>query len=164
MRILVAYYSLTGNTRMVAEAIYGVLPEHKELKPLTEVNSVGDFDLLFIGFPVHSHSVPYRVEPFLKDLPAGKKVAIFLTYGSLPGTRLSREALEQAMILASKTRILGTFACRGKVSPQAIEVLGKSPEHELWAEMAVTARTHPDKNDLEDARSFARWIVSLAHR
>lgn len=164
MRIVVAYYSLTGNTRMVAEAIYEVLPHQKELKPLTEVDSVEDCDLIFIGFPVQSHSVPYLVEPFLKNLPEGNKVALFLTHGSLPDTRLSREALEQAMILAGKTRILGSFACRGKVSPQAMEVLGKSPEHKLWAEMAVTARTHPDKNDLEDARTFARWVLSLANQ
>lgn len=162
MRILVAYYSLTGNTRMVAEAIFEVLPEPKEMKPLTEVESVEDYDLIFIGFPVHSHSVPYRVEHFLKNLPPEKKIALFLTHGSLPGTRLSREALEHALILAGKTRILGTFTCRGKVSSQALEILSKSPEHELWAEMAVTASTHPDKNDLEDARTFARWILTLA--
>ncbi|MBC7360954.1 MAG: hypothetical protein H5U06_01510 [Candidatus Aminicenantes bacterium] len=162
MRTLVTYYSLTGNTRMVAEAIFEALPKPKELKPLTEVESVEGYGLVFIGFPVHSHSVPYRVEHFLKNLPPGQKTALFLTHGSIPGTRLSREALEQALILAGKTRILGTFACRGKVSNQAMEVLGKSPEHELWTEMAVTASTHPDKNDLEDARTFARWIISLA--
>jgi flavodoxin len=162
MQILVAYYSLTGNTRMVAEAISEALPEPKELRPLTEVSSVEGYDLIFNGFPVHSHSVPYQVEPFLKNLPAGKKTALFLTHGSIPGTRLSRQASEEAMILTGKTRILGTFMCRGKVSSQAMEVLSKSPEHKLWVEMAVTARTHPDKNDLEDARTFARWILSLA--
>ena len=59
--------------------------------------------------------------------------------------------------MASGTRILGTFSCRGKVSEQALEILSRSPEHELWTEMAVTARNHPDRHDLEDARAFARW-------
>jgi len=59
-------------------------------------------DLVFIGFPVHSHSVPYRLENFLRHLPAGQKIAIFMTHGSIPGTRLSREALEEALILAGK--------------------------------------------------------------
>ncbi|MGB9906925.1 MAG: flavodoxin family protein [Candidatus Saccharicenans sp.] len=164
MRSLVTYYSLTGNTRMVAEAIFEALPETKELKPLAEVNDLSGYDLVFIGFPVHSHSVPTRVESFLKKLPAGLKTAIFMTHGSIPGTRLSREALEQALILASGTRILGTFSCRGKVSEQAMETLSRSPEHELWTEMAVTARNHPDRHDLEDAQAFARWIVSLARQ
>ncbi|MGQ9801235.1 MAG: flavodoxin family protein [Candidatus Saccharicenans sp.] len=164
MRSLVTYYSLTGNTRTVAEAIYEALPETKELKPLAEVNDLSAYDLVFIGFPVHSHSVPARVETFLRQLPAGLKTAIFMTHGSIPGTRLSREAMEQALILASGTRILGTFSCRGKVSEQALEILSRSPEHELWTEMAVTARNHPDHHDLEDVRAFARWIVSLARQ
>ncbi|MDD8030710.1 MAG: flavodoxin family protein [Acidobacteriota bacterium] len=164
MRTLVTYYSLTGNTRLVAEAIYEAIPEPREIKSLTEVASVDDYDLVFIGFPVHSHSVPYKVEQFLKKLPAGKKIALFMTYSSITGSRLSREALEQALVLAGKTKILGSFSSRGKVSAQAMEVLGKSPEHALWTEMAVTARSHPDHNDLEDARTFAQWIVSLANQ
>jgi len=36
-----------------------------------------------------------------------------------------------------------------------MEVFSRSPEHELWAEMAVTARHHPDQNDLDDAKAFA---------
>ncbi|MGB4705114.1 MAG: flavodoxin family protein [Candidatus Saccharicenans sp.] len=164
MKILVTYYSLTGNTRKVAEAIHQALPEPKELKPLSEVAGVTDYALVFVGFPVHSHSVPAKVESFLKSLPAGLKTALFMTHGSISGSRLSREAMEQALVLAGHTRILGTFSCRGKVSPQAMEILGRSPEHELWAEMAVTARNHPDENDLEDARAFARWILSLARQ
>jgi flavodoxin len=164
MRTIVTYYSLSGNTKLVAEAIYQALPEPKEMKPLNEVDTVADYDLAFIGFPVHSHSVPYKVEKFLKKLPGGKKVALFLTHGSISGTRLSQEAMEQALILAGRARILGTFASRGKVSERAMEILGKSPEHEFWTEMAVTARSHPDQNDLEDARAFAQWILSLAHQ
>ncbi|MCI4445267.1 MAG: hypothetical protein JHC32_04495 [Candidatus Aminicenantes bacterium] len=163
MNILVTYYSLTGNTQKVAEAIFETLPQPKSLKPLSEVKSVDNYDLIFVGFPVHSHSVPYPVEHFLKELPAGKKIALFFTHGSISGTRLSREALEHALVVANKAKILGTFSCRGKVSPQAMEVLGKSPENEAWSEMAVTAFSHPDQNDLQDARIFARWILSLAH-
>jgi hypothetical protein len=74
---------------------------------------------------------------------------------------LSREALEYAGVLVSKTKMLGSFSCRGKVSPQALEVLMKSPEHVAWAEMAPSARNHPDQFDIEDARVFARWILTL---
>lgn len=162
MKKLVVYYSLTGNTRKVAEAIYEVLSEPKTIKPLSEVQTVDDYDLIFIGFPVHSHSLPYRVENFLKNLPSGKKLALFMTHGSIPGTRLSQEAMEQALVLSGKNRVLGTFSCRGKVSPQALEVLSKSPEHQLWAEMAITAATHPDEHDIEDARTFARLVLAEA--
>ena len=161
---LVTYFSKTGNTKTVAEAIYGALEGEKALKSLHELqdNISREFSLIFVGFPVHSHSIPFSVEEFLKKIPREKKTAFFSTHGSLTGGRLSREALEYATVLASQVNVLGTFSCRGKVSPQALEVLEKSPEHRAWAEMAATASTHPDKADLEDARSFAKWVMTLA--
>jgi len=44
----------------------------------------------------------------------------------------------------------------------ALEILSRSPEHKAWTDMAVSARTHPDERDLEDARSFAKWILTLS--
>ncbi len=160
-KILVTYFSLSGNTKKVAEAIYEELDGEKTLKKVDEIQDLSLYDLLFIGFPVHSHSVPFKIEELLKKIPPGKKIALFSTHGSLTGSRLSREALEHATILASKAKILGTFSCRGKVSLQAMEVLSKSPEHKAWTEMAASARTHPDENDLEDARVFTNWIMTL---
>jgi len=77
--ILVTYYSLTGNTKIIAEAIYETLPPQKEILPLQEVKDINPYDLLFIGFPVHTHSVPYAVELFLRSLPPAKKIALFST-------------------------------------------------------------------------------------
>ncbi len=31
-----------------------------------------------------------------------------------------------------------------------------------WAKMAASARTHPDEEDLEDARSFAKRIITVS--
>lgn len=160
-KILVTYMSLTGNTKKVADAIFEVLKGDKSIKTLDEANDLDDYELIFIGFPVHSHSVPFKIEELIKRIPSGKKIALFSTHGSLTGGRLSREALEHASILASGSKILGTFSCRGKVSLHAMEVLSKSPEHKAWVEMAASAQTHPDQNDLEDARSFAQWIMTL---
>jgi len=158
---LVTYHSLTGNTKKIAEAIYETLEGEKALKPLDEVEDIEEFELVFIGFPVHSHGVPYKVEQFLNNIPSGKKIALFSTHGSHTGSRLSRAALEHAVVLATKGKILGTFSCRGKVSPEALGKLKKSPEHQLWTEMAASAHTHPDKGDIADAQSFARWIMAL---
>ncbi len=161
-KILVAYISWTGNTKKVADAIFEVLEGDKTIKTMDEVQILDEYNLIFLGFPVHSHSVPFKTEELIKRIPPGKKIALFSTHGSLTGSRLSREALEHASILASNSKILGTFTCRGKVSLQALEVLSKSPEHKAWAEMAASAQTHPDKHDLDDARSFAKWITTLS--
>jgi len=161
-KILVTYISWTGNTKKVAEAIFEALEGDKTLKSFDEVQTLDEYDLIFIGFPVHSHSVPFKIEELIKSIPSGKKIALFSTHGSLTGSHLSREALEHATILASGAKILGTFACRGKVSLQAMEVLSRSPEHQSWVEMAASAQTHPDESDLADARSFAKWMVTLS--
>jgi len=164
LKTLVTYFSQTGNTKKIAEAIYTALSKNKEIKTMKDLEE-GEFaayELIFIGFPVHSHSVPYAVEKILKNIPAGKKIALFSTHGSLSGGRLSREALEYASALASRAHLLGSFSCRGKVSPQALEILERSPEHKAWAEMAVSAATHPDENDAADAVAFMEWILTLA--
>ena len=162
--ILVTYYSQTGNTKKVAQAIYETLPPEKIIKPVNQIDNqeIEKYDLIFIGFPVQSHSVPLAVETLLKSIPLNKKIALFSTHGSLTGSRLAREAIEYASILVSKARILGTFTCRGKVSLAGLKVLEKSPEHRAWSEMAYSASTHPDEHDLADARTFARWVLTLS--
>jgi len=161
-KTLVTYFSRTGNTKLVAEAIADALTGDKAIKPMAEAGDLTPYQLIFAGFPVQTHSVPYPVEVFLKSIPEGKKVALFSTHGSVTGSHLSREALEYASILVARARLVGTFSCRGKVSMKALEVLMQSPEHEAWADMAASAATHPDASDLEDARTFARWIATLS--
>lgn len=163
-KILITYISKTGNTKIIAETIFKTVDGEKIIKPINELldNELEEYSLIFIGFPVHSHSVPFHIEAVLKNMPPNKKIAFFSTHGSLTGSRLAREALEYATVITSTVKLLGTFTCRGKVSPDALEVLEKSPEHKAWTEMAVSADTHPDENDLEDAASFARWIMTLA--
>ena len=160
-KTLVTYYSLTGNTKLVAEAIFGALSADKTIKPMAEAGDLAPYTLIFAGFPVQTHSLPYPAEVFLKSIPEGKRIALFSTHGSVTGSQLSREALEYASVLVARAKLIGTFSCRGKVSMKALEVLMQSPEHGAWGDMAASASTHPDESDLEDARSFARWIATL---
>ena len=160
-KTLVTYYTQTGNTKKVAEAVFAALDGDKVLRPLNEIQSLDEYDLVFVGFPINSHSVPYKVEVFLKNIPPGKKIALFCTHGSLPGHRLSREALEYAVVLTAKAKILGTYSCRGKVSYEALEVLSKSPEHLEWVEMAASAASHPNETDLAEAKVFAHQVKMI---
>jgi len=157
-KTLVAYFSQTGNTRAVAEAIFSALEGDKEIRPIDDALKLEGYGLVFFGFPVQSHSVPYKAETFLRRVPAGTPLALFCTHGSLVGHRLSKEALEYALVLAAKAKMLGSFDCRGKLSLKALDFLSKSPEHKEWVEMAASAATHPDDKDLDEAREFARKI------
>jgi flavodoxin len=159
---LVTYFSRSGNTKSVAQAIFDALIGAKEIRPLNEAGSLEGYGLFLVGFPVHQHSVPFPVEAFLKTIPAGKPLALFSTHGSMQSHQLSREAIEYAVVLASRAKLLGAFTCRGRLSVQALEVLGRSPEHQEWTEMAASAATHPDAVDLEEARAFARRMEMLA--
>jgi flavodoxin I len=164
-KTLVTYFSETGNTKKIAEAIHDSLQGEKVIKPVDEAQELDEYSLIFIGFPIHSHGVPLKIERLLQRIPSGKKIALFSTHGSITGSRLSREAIEHAVVTASKAKVLGTFSCRGKVSAHALEVLSKSPEHKAWSEMAASAQTHPDDGDMEEARTFARWMMTLrAHK
>jgi flavodoxin len=164
MKVLVTYYSQTGNTEKIARAIYEAVNADKQLLPIGEVNDMAGWDLIFVGFPTQAHSVPPKVVPFLKRLPAGQRLAFFCTHGSLKGGPLPKQSLEHAFSLISKARVLGTFCARGKVSPRLLESLQDTPAHRVWAEEAAGAAEHPTEADLADARVFAKEMLArLGH-
>jgi len=143
----------------VAEAIYQALDEHdKTIKPMKEVESVEGYDLVFCGFPVHAHSVPVPAQNFLKKIKPGTKVALFSTHGSQTDGQMPKEAIRNAVGLV-KGKVLGSFTCRGEVEQSVIDELMNRPEHLAWAMEAQSAKSHPDRADLDDARFFAKSII-----
>jgi flavodoxin I len=165
MKALVAYYSESGNTEKLAKAIYeGIELAEKDILPLGEVKDIGDYEVIFCGFPVQASSLPGKAESFVRNIPPGKKLALFATHGSLRGGQLAVTAFYYAMSLAPKATILGTFGCRGEVKPGIIDALMKKPEHKGWAMEARSAVGHPDTADLQDAKEFAGLMVRKAAR
>lgn len=164
MKVLVAYYSETGNTEKIARAIYESIEKvDKQLLPIQEIADVEEYNLIFCGFPVQASSVPPKFELFLKKLPKEKKVAFFATHGSLRGGQLALTAFDYAASLVAG-QVIGTFGCRGKVKTSLLEALMSKPEHKAWAEEAQGAATHPDKADLEDGEEFAKKMVKKSLR
>lgn len=163
MKILVTYYTKTGNTKAVAEAIRDALQkEDCEIRPVKEVESTKDYSLIFCGFPVHAHSVPVAVHNFIKKIEPGKKIGLFSTHGSKTDGQMPKEAISQAVGLAKDLEVLGSFNCRGEVAQEIIDDLMAKPEHKAWAMEAASAKAHPDKADLEDAKTFAHGILKKA--
>jgi flavodoxin len=162
MKVLVTYYTQTGNTEKVARALYDGLTMDKTILPIAEVKNREGYDFVFCGFPVQAHSVPAKMAEFIKGLPKGQKVAFFATHGSMRGGQLPRQAFESAVGLAINLKVLGQFGLRGKVDVKIIDALMKKPEHKAWAEEAQSAEGHPDAADLKDAQVFAQEIVDRA--
>lgn len=163
MKILVAYYSQTGNTRKVAEAIFSAIRHsQKVLLPIDQVDDPAGYDLIFCGFPVQHHSIPAKMTHFLQGLPLGKRIALFATHGSLRGGEKAVSAFYTAVSLAKGHTVLGTFGCRGQVPFAMIDEWMEKPHERSWALEAQSASGHPDAADLEDARSFADMMLSAA--
>lgn len=160
MKALVTYYSETGNTKKLAQAIYDGLTINKEIKPVQEVENTEGYDIIFYGFPVQAHSVPPKAMNFIERLPKGQKTAFFSTHGSLRGGILPKQAFEHALSLAINANVLGHFGCRGQVKAALLEALMKKPEHKSWAEEASSASGHPDEHDLADGKVFAAEIIA----
>ena len=161
MKTLVTFYSVTGNTKKVAEAVYdGLTGTDNEMVSLDDANSLDAFDVIFVGFPVQGSRVPEKAEKFLQGIPENKMVAIFATHSCLRGGQLAIEAFYHAITLASGSKIIGTFGCRGEVKPGIIEAMMEKPEHRGWALEARSAVGHPDDADLQDARTFAESMIA----
>ncbi|MFX0002829.1 MAG: flavodoxin family protein [Candidatus Hodarchaeota archaeon] len=168
MKILVTYFSNTGNTEKIAKSIYESLKDQKvDLKPVKDVNPLilKDYNLIFLGSGIYASRVNKSLLDLINDaqeLP--KNFAFFCTHASATGYqdgfRLVKKALKKYDL-----NILGEFDCMGEnigLSPQNI----KSMMEKLPVEKRKEAEEHqkrlkgrPNQDDLEDARKFALSIL-----
>lgn len=169
MKALVCYVSKTGNTRKVAEAIAGALGCEKELRPLESAGELKGYDLVFLGFPVWEFGPADPAREFLETKVAGAKLALFVTHampsaGEPPVVKMLDRILGRSRRMAQGANVLGVFHCRGELSAQMAESMGKSDNPLLQHFAASRPETlgHPDGGELEAAREFARRMVAAA--
>ncbi len=121
MRVLLAYFSATGNTAKMAEVIKERFEElgaeieelditvpSKRRKPV----DIAPYDAFLFGIPVHSNRAPKIVREWLKPLDGkGKKCSTFFTYGGFgvhPSHLSTKEILEaQNFVVVSSAEFLG---------------------------------------------------------
>ena len=128
MKVLVTYYTQTGNTEKLARAIYDVLTTDKTILPVADVKSLDGYHLVLCGFPVQAHSVAGQDAGADQKASEGQKVAFFATHGSLRGSQLAKQAFASAEGLAVNLTVLGQFGCRGRVEDRLIGALMSKPE------------------------------------
>lgn len=160
MNSLVVVYSETGNTKKIAETMYNSIPDKKSLRAVKDldIKSLGSYDLIFFGCPVHAHSVPKAIKNFLKDLADNLtcKIALFITYG-VPDKMFYENCLNTLSKSFQKKNleVLGEFHCLGKHA--AIETLAKFFPDKV--NDAKKSDSHPDEADLNAAKQFALDII-----
>jgi flavodoxin len=170
MKILVVYYSETGNTAQIADAIYEGLSTkgHKaDLMHLGEItpDTLNAYDLVFLGSACHDADLARPVKKILEQIPASPafKLAGFVTHASytpeggdreqqVHETWASRCALSFRRASQEKgIDFLGYFGCQGAPSP---------PIEQFIHNTIQEVRKHPDEEDLRQAAEFAQEVLA----
>ena len=157
MKSMVVVSSRTGNTRMVAEAVFEALPEPKEIFNVEDAPPPDGYDFIALGFWVDKGTADAKAMAYFKAV-ADKKIGVFGTLGAYPDSDHARECMARVCDLLSGNQILGTFLCQGRVDPKLIKMMEKmkdDPHHSMTPERKARlaeAAKHPDENDLENAK------------
>ena len=180
MKILVTYFSETGNTQRVAEAMAEEATGAGHAVNLVEVAAVTDeqlagADLVIVGSTCHSSDIASPARDLLSRLPSGgPALAGFMTHATLmPGKTERHTQLyeqwagkgENTFETAAREKScewLGYFHCMGVANP-GIEQFIKSTiitDETEWAEYADEMRAHPNDEDLGSARAFVQEVIA----
>jgi flavodoxin len=136
MKPIVVYFSRTGNTKSLAQAIADTTKA-----PIFELSAVdqakvADCDLLIFGCPVEGASPAKEAAAYIETLPAtsGKKAILFSTYKIFGNERtmkaiekvLSAKGYETILKVSKKGMKPGEAADFSKVLAEVKEALTKS--------------------------------------
>ena len=180
MKILITYYSETGNTKMIAEAIHAITSQNndsvlKDFKDL-KVEELDNYDLVFLGSACHHADLAPPVLRFVETIPESPKfkLAGFVTHSTYPpeGSDSHAEMFEQWGSKCSKTYeklqteknidYKGYFRCMG-VPSKPIEGFIHNEiitDKDEWIEYLEEIVKHPNEIDVENAKKFAKDILA----
>lgn len=169
-RWAVIYSSVTGNTRQIAEAIAAQAGTADIFRVQDAPEDVSGYDVVAIGYWLRLG----QPDPLTLKYLAGVKnatVAFFQTHGTSPTSEHAMTSFARAGYhLGTGCEILGTFGCRGKINPPMLEKRKKAGADDPHGgaksiERWKLAASHPDAQDLADARDFVdRMEHKLAMR
>ena len=180
MKVLITYFSLTGNTTQIARAIHQEVSSRGHKADLIEIGEVTaetlkDYDLVYLGSACHDSDLAKPTKQLLENVGESPafKLAGFVTHATqmLEDGKRAQELYEQWAGNCIRTfhrvseekqiEFLGYFHCQGVPSPPIEAFIHNTivtEEHE-WATYIAVVRKHPDKADLRRARAFARQVL-----
>ncbi len=166
MKTLIAYSTLTGNTKKVCEAAAKAFTE-VEVKDISTVTTL-DYDLIIVGTWIDKGTADTKAKNFIETIKE-KKVAFIYTLGAYPDSKHAEDctASIKKLFEDNKNEVLGHYHCQGAIDPNLIERMKKmfGPEHphgpnpervKRWED----ASTHPDQNDLDAAYNYFKELIN----
>ena len=153
--------SITGKTKIIADAIFGEIQGDKEIKDLRKMENLGGYDLAFVGFPIIGYNAPEEVRDFLAKHGTGKKIALFVTHAAPEHSQDLPPWLKNCREAAASAEVLGMFNCQGEIAQFVVDELLKhhDPKVRGWGEHAHMTKGQPDAERVERARVFAKEIM-----
>ena len=135
MKIAIRYYTKTGHTKQLAEAISSVVNvEAKTVdEPLKE-----DVDILFLGSAVYAAGIDSKVKEFIKNIDVNVgEVVNFSSAALVESTykQVKKEVEAKGLKMSEKE-----FHCRGSFK--------------------LVHRGRPNSDDINDVKEFAKDIIS----
>ena len=138
-KILITYFTRTGNTEMMAKAIAeGIrINAHVELRRLFECpKNIESFDAILIGSPNYYHNLTHNLKEFLEEL-AFRKVNLKGKIGAA----------------------FGSYGWSDEVPNIILEIMEKRFEMDI-IETPLLIKYTPDEKGLEECKNFGKAIVN----
>jgi flavodoxin len=161
MKILVTYRSVTGNTKKIADAIFGEIDADKEIKNIRDVESLDGYDFIFVGCPIEGYGPAKVSRKWMKDHLNGKRIGLFCTHGAPEMAPTLPPWLDQVKGAANDAgaEVVTFFNCQGEMGQRVLEMLlnsDKEEERQMGAFGRDMTIGQPDESRVEKAREFAR--------
>ena len=171
MKVLVTYFSQTGNTEKIAKAICeeAARTNEAELKKLEDINpgDVAGYNFILIGSPLHSGDLAVPVKEFLGSIQAGlgQKMAGFITHFAPAYPDQAMDVFTTPIKAACKVKGIeykGCFCCQGALAESLHEVVKNKQKltDEQWAGILKQMTGHPNEEDEVKAKAFAKELLA----
>ncbi len=156
MKSIVIYYSQTGNTKKMAQAIHKGMSEVEgqvdiaKLQDVDPTKDLGGYDLIGLGSPVQCIKELPNVTEFIETMRSveGKHGFAFSTHGALPGRYMAR------VVPAMEQRGLTIIGWNDWFCSVMFPLTPKP----------YFTDGHPDEIDLKEAEDFGRQMVNSSRR
>lgn len=170
MKILIAYFSQTGNTEKIAKVLFEEASQENdvEMKKIEEVDPamLNGYDFIFVGSPIHAANIASDVKEFLGKLPAssGTNLAGFITHAGPAYPKQQLDTMSQPFRDTCQEKEMeykGCFNCQGYLADFMHEAVQKMQkvDDETWAENVKQMTGHPNAEDEFKAKFFVKSLL-----
>jgi flavodoxin len=171
MKVLVIYFSQTGNTEKIGRGICEEASQahEAELKKLEDVGAgdVAGYDFIFIGSPLHAANLAGPVKEFLGSIQAGsgQKMAGFITHFAPAYPDQAMDGFTEPIKTACNEKGIeykGCFDCQGALTESLHEMVKKNQNltDEQWEGMVKQMTGRPNDEDVANAKAFAKEVLA----